>query len=249
MNSGTERTINIALAWCGPLFVLGYIISWGLMGHNIPPPNVMGMSGEQLVAEYYGKYPEIGPGMIACCVIGLLYLPWTCLLASMLRGANGELTVLSLMELTGGLLTAWALAWCPAMWAACSLLVHTVDPGVIRLVHVATWFVYDCTFLITTIQITGLSLYTILNTEQKIFPAWAGWCALATGIIFFPLVLLPFVHEGPFKLPGLWNYFIVFGTWLFAFFGLFSYFVLKAVSAKSAPSSRRGDFAFEPRLS
>jgi hypothetical protein len=227
MDERTKNSVERAIAWCGPLFVVTYSLFWGIMGHNIPPPNVFGMTGDQLVSEYYGKYPSIGVGMIGAATCGLLYMPWSCLLASMLKNDDGSYGVLSFMELAGGLLTGWVLAFCPAMWAACAFSVGSVDPNVIKMVHTLTWIIFDCTYMITSIQLAGLGLYTILNRRQQIFPAWAGWCALAVGVIFVPLVLIPFVTEGPFKLPGLWNYFIVFGTWLFAFFSVYSYYMIK----------------------
>ncbi|MEY2790503.1 MAG: hypothetical protein RL295_667 [Pseudomonadota bacterium] len=230
MDNQTKRMVNIGIAWTGPLFVVGYIIFWAILGHNVPPPNMMGMTAEELVSEYYGKYQsDIAMGMVGCCVIGLLYLPWSLLLASMLREEDGSLGVLSLMETAGGILTGWLLAFCPAIWATCALLATSVSPELIKSMHVFTWVIYDCTFMITSIQLTGLGLYTILNKKQTIFPAWTGWCALAVGIIFLPLVLVPFVSEGPFSVNGSWNFFIVFSTWLFAFFVPYSYFMFKEV--------------------
>lgn len=233
MDKETKNTVEFVIACCGPAFVLGYLVFWGMLGHNIPPPNVMGMSPEQLVADYYLKYRDsISIGMAGCCVVALLYLPWSCLLALMMRDENGGASVFSFMELTGGALTAWVLAFCPAMWLTCAILSTSLDPTFIKLLHTCGWFIYDVTFMITTVQLTGLGLYTILNKRQTIFPAWAGWCAIAVGIIFLPLVLIPFVDKGPFMLPGTWNFYIVFGTWLFGFFSPYSYFMLKELSAR-----------------
>lgn len=234
MNSETKRIAQLAVAMCGPLFVIGYIIFWAILGHNVPPPNFVGMTPDQLVSEYYGKYQgDISIGMIGCAVVGLLYLPWSCQLATMLRDENGQMSVFSYMELTGGTLTGWLLAFCPAMWAACAIYANAVDPALIKFTHSFVWYIYDCTFMITTIQLTGLGVYTVLNRKQEIFPAWAGWCAIAVGIIFLPLVLIPFVADGPFAVGGSWNFFIVFGTWLFMFFTPYSYFMIKALSRKT----------------
>ena len=144
--------------------------------------------------------------------------------------ANGE--VATKPGQTGGALTAWVLSFCPALWLTCAVLSSTLDPNLIKLLHTAGWFIYDVTFMITTVQLTGLGLYTILNKRQSIFPAWAGWCAIAIGIIFLPLVLIPFVDKGPFMLPGTWNFYIVFSTWLFGFFTPYSYFMLKELMAR-----------------
>jgi hypothetical protein len=241
MDEKTKRMAELAVACCGPLFVVTYTFFWGILGHNIPPPNMMGMTPDQLVSEYYGKYQsDITIGMIGSATVGLLYLPWSCLLASMLRDENGSLGVFSLMELTGGALTAWLLAFCPAMWAACAIFVHDMPPVTIKFIHCLTWFIYDCTYMITTVQVIGLGCYTVLNKKQQIFPAWAGWCAIAVGIIFLPLVLMPFVSEGPFIVGGSWNFFIVFGTWLFAFFSPYSYFMLKNLMGKKSPLELAG---------
>lgn len=218
MDPDTKRLINIALASTGPLFVIGYIICWAMLGHNVPPPNMMGMTGQQLVAEYYGKYQnEIAIGMIGCATVGMLYTPWSLLLATMLREDDGSLGVLSLIEAAGGILTGWLLAFCPAIWATCALLATSVSPDLVRAMHVMTWVIYDCTYMITSIQLFALGAYIVLNMRQTIFPAWTGWCAIAIGIAFIPLVLMPFVSEGPFTVGGTWNFFFVFGIWLFAF--------------------------------
>lgn len=229
MQDNSKRAIERAMAWCGPFFVVAITITWGIMGHNIPPPNMMAMTPDQLISEYYGKYPEIGVGMILSATVGLFYTVWSCLLATLMRDENGNLGPLSLLELAGGILTGWLFAFCSAMWAACSILVGQVDPGIIKMVHTFTWFIFDCTYMITTMQMVGLGLYTVLNKRQRILTAWAGWTCAAIGVGFVPLIMMPFVSEGPFAVDGLWNYFIIFGCWLLAFFGVYNYYVLKHV--------------------
>jgi hypothetical protein len=234
MEESSTRAIERGLAWCGPIFVTGFIIFWTIMGHNYPPPNMMGMSADQLVSEYYGKYPEISTGMIGAATFGLFYTIWSCLLASLMRDEAGNYGPLTFLELAGGILTGWLLAAMPAMWAACSLLVNEVDAGSIKLIHTMAWITFDCTYMITTMQMLGLGLWTVLNKRQTMFPAWAGWTSIAIGVSFLALVLMPFVSDGPFAVGGLFNYWIIFGTWLFAFFSVYNYYVLKHVYKSSA---------------
>jgi len=233
MDKETRNSVELALAWIGPLFVLTYFWFWGVMGHNIPPPNFVGMSPEQLVSEHYARFQgDITIGMAVSCLVGLLYLPWSCLLASMLREEDGRMGVLGYMELTGGALTAWVLAFCPAIWLVCATHATSIEPALIKTIHSFTWYIYDMTFMITTVQLTGLGLYTVLNKKQTVFPAWTGWCAIAVGVIFLPLLLIAFAKDGPFAVGGLWNFFIVFGTWLFGFFSPYTYFMIKELSAR-----------------
>lgn len=235
MNNETQRLVSLGAAWCGPIFVLGFLILWAILGHNIPPPNMMGMTAAQLVAEYYGKYQtQIEVGMIGSATWGMLYTPWSLQLASMLREQDGSLGVLALSEAAGGILTGWLLAFCPAMWAACAFMANSVSPDIIKTLHVMTWIIFDCTYMITTLQLAALGTYIVLNRKQTTFPAWTGWCAIAIGITFVALVLMPFVSEGPFAVGGLWNFFFIFTIWLFAFQAPIGYFMLRALMGKRA---------------
>lgn len=232
MEQETQDKLNLAVAWCGPLFVLGYLIFWGIMGHNIPPPNMMGLSGQQLVDDYYGKHQtSIAIGMAVSMSVAFVYLPWTCLLSGIIGDSSGT-NVLSRMELTGGALTAWSLGFCPGLWLLCAVFAHDLDPNVIKAFHVFGWFIYDMTYGITTVQCVGVGLWTVLNKKQKIFPAWAGWATIAVGTVFTTLVVLPWVKQGPFTVAGTWNFFVIFTAWLLAFFGLYSFFLIKELSRR-----------------
>lgn len=233
MDKETRNTVELAIAWIGPVFIVAYFWFWGVMGHNIAPPNFVGMTPEELVKNHYLLYQsDITIGMAASCMVGLFYLPWSCLLANMLRDEDGRMGVLSYMELTGGALTAWVLAFCPAIWLVCAIYAAELDPMIIKIIHSFVWYIYDMTYMITTVQLTGLGLYTVLNKKQTVFPAWTGWCAIAVGVIFIPLVVIAFVKDGPFAVGGLWNFYIVFGTWLFMFFAPYTYFMIKELSAR-----------------
>lgn len=229
MEENAKRAIERALAWTGPIFIVTMVYFWGMMSHNIPPPVFMAMTPEQLISDYYGKYPEIAPAMIAVATFGMFYTTWSCLIANLMKDENGQPTALSNLELSGGILTGWLFAFTGAMWAACSKLTGTVDPGIIKMVHTFAWYIFDCTYMITTIQMVGLGLWTILNKKQTIVPAWAGWCSIAIGTAFIPLVFMPFMTEGPFAVNGTWNFWLIFTGWIFLFFGVYNFYVLKHV--------------------
>jgi len=154
-------------------------------------------------------------------------------LASMMRDEEGQMGLTGLMELGGGILTSWSVIFCPALWATSALFATSgADPIIIKMLHVATWIMYDCTYVITTIQCLGVALYTILNKKQTVFPEWLGWSAIAAGMVFIGVVFIPFVTTGPFIVSGTWNFYMVFGVWLLAFFLPYSYFAIKALSKR-----------------
>ncbi|WP_320838640.1 hypothetical protein [Zhongshania sp.] len=233
MDKETKNNMELGFAICGPIFVLTYLIFWIGFGHNSPPPNFVGMTGEQLVSEYYGKYQSsISIGMAMSAVIAFLYLFWSCLLSSMMNEQAGEGKSLVYMQLVGGTLTAWVLGFCPAIWLVCATHAYAIPPEMIKVIHSFTWYIYDLTYMITGCQLTGIGLFSILNKKQTMFPAWTGWAAIAVGVIFLPLTLVAFVADGPFAVGGVWNFYIVFGTWGFAFFTPYSYFMIKELLSR-----------------
>jgi hypothetical protein len=228
------------MAWCGPFMVVTYLYFWIILGHNFPPPSAT-LTGAELVSQYYGKYQsDILLGQSLCAASGLLYLPWCCLLTVQMWRRE-KVPVLSLMQLTGGLLTAWVLVLCPAMWAWCAKYATTpgVQPELVKGIHMLSWYIYDMTYMITTIQLFGCGLFAILDKKTpKIIPAWAGWYALAVGVGFIPLSFLPYHEDGPFSVGGWWSFHIVFGSWG-VWFSTYTYYMfqeLKRIRISPAPA-------------
>jgi hypothetical protein len=240
MDDKTTHRVQYWVAWCGPLMVITYLYFWIILGHNFPPPSAA-LSGAQLVSEFYGRYQsDILLGQSLCAASGLLYLPWVCLLTVQIWQRE-KVPVLALMQFAGGLLTSWVLVLCPAMWAWCARYATTpgIDPEIIKAVHMMSWYIYDMTYMITTIQLLGCGLFAILDKKTpKIFPVWAGCLAVAVGIIFVPLSFLPYHDQGPLSIGGWWSFHVVFGTWGL-WFCSYSYFMfqnLKRIRISPSPA-------------
>lgn len=217
MNPTVVRNVQILCAWCGPAFVVLYGLAWVVLGHNAPPPSLAG-TGAQLVAGYYLKYRgQILLGQCLATCFGMLYLPWTCQLAVMMW-LREKAPILSLLQLTGGLLTAWVLVFSPALWVWCAEMAPTLDPELIKAVHTLAWYVYDMTYMITTIQVIAICLFVFLDRAQpRIMPRWAGVLALFSGLSFLPLTFLPYFKTGLLAVNGYWSFHVAFVT-----YGLFT---------------------------
>jgi hypothetical protein len=230
MDDKTSYQIQRWAAWTGPIMVITYLIFWIILGHNYPPPSA-GLSGAQLVETYYVPHrDDILLGMSLCAFSGMLYLPWTVLLTVQMWRRE-KVPVLTLMQLTGGVLTAWLLAFCAAMWAWCARYAGTpgVDGELVKAIHLVTWYMFDMTYMITTIQCVGCGVFALVDRKTPaIFPRWCGWVALFAGISFLPLTFIPYFDDGIFSLHGGWNFFVVFvawGTW----FSSYSFYMFKEV--------------------
>lgn len=210
MNDLISQRIQLVCAYCGPAFVILYGISWVVLGHNYPPPDPM-FTAQELVDNFYLKYQDrILLGQSLSTALGILYLVWACQLTVQMW-PHEKKPILSLLQLTGGVLTGWVLIFCPALWAWCAEMAGQVDPEMIKAVHFMAWYTFDMTYMITTIEVIAIFLFAFFaDSKPAIIPKWAAGLALFSGLSFLPLTFLPYFKSGPFALNGLWCYHVAF---------------------------------------
>ncbi|ABD89111.1 hypothetical protein [Rhodopseudomonas palustris] len=210
MDETLSRKIQVAAAWCGPAFVVFYGLSWVVLGHNYPPPDPL-FSAQELVDNFYVKYrSDILLGQSLSTALGILYLIWACQLTVQMWRREST-PILSLIQLTGGVLTGWVLMFGPVMWAWCAENAGTVDPALIKAVHFLAWYTYDMTYMITTVEVIAICLFAFFDKERPaLMPRWSAVLALFSGLSFLPLTFLPYIKSGPFALNGYWSFHVAF---------------------------------------
>jgi hypothetical protein len=214
------QKIQILCAWCGPAFVVFYGLSWVVLGHNYPPPDPM-FTAQELVDNFYLKYRDsIMLGQSLSAAFGILYLIWACQVTVQMWQREA-VPILSLIQLSGGLLTGWLLMSAPCMWVWCAEVAGKVDPELIKMVHFIGWYFYDMTYWITTIEVIAIFIMVMTDKEKPgLVPKWVAAIALFSGLSFLPLTFLPYIKLGPFALNGYWSFhvaFISYGVFTFAF--------------------------------
>lgn len=238
MDDEATRKIVKWLAWCGPAWVVTYLVTWGIMGHDLPCPGQADTSAA-FVTNYYIRYRtsiEYGQALAAC--VGALYMPWSVVLSYQMWQRE-KVPLLSLLQLSGGILTAFLIVCTAAVWTWCARWAGTpgVDPELIKTVHFATWYVFDMTYNVTNVQILGCGLFAILDKRKPtIFPAWLGWLGFATALSFFTETVMPFHDSGPLAINGWWNFHVGFLTW-FVWFSSYSFYVMKEANRTRAVPS------------
>lgn len=216
------------LVWCGPAWVVTYLITWGVMGHDLPPPG-QATDAADFVNNYYIAHRtsiEWGMALASCC--GVLYLPWSIGLGLQMWRRE-KLPLLSIMQIAGGIPTAFLITFTASIWTWCAVWAGSPDvsPQIIKTVHFATWYVFDMTYNLTNVQILGCSLFAMWDKRSPtIFPAWLGWVGIATALSFFTETVMPFYNDGPLAINGWWNFHVGFATW-FVWFSSFSWYMVK----------------------
>ena len=225
-----DLRIQMAAALCGPVFVVGYLVFWAGLGHNVPPPS-WGYTPAQRLALYFAPHhAQIQAGMLGCAVIGILYLPWAAQLCLFMRKRS---PILATIALLGGGITAWLLAECPAMWAE-AVRVSTTSPVLADTLWRESFTIYDCTYLITTVEMVAVGIYALTDhSDAPVFPRWTGWLAIGGGLSFVPLTWMPYMNSGVLAVNGAWNFWILYSWWLIWFI-VFTGYMVRAIRREMA---------------
>jgi hypothetical protein len=237
MDKNLMQRIQTWCAWSGVAFCLVYGLTFIVMPHNYPPPDPS-YSAQELVNNYYLKYQgRIMLGQALSAATGVLYMIWCCQL-SVQMWRRESAPILSLLQLAGGLLTTWVVMFPPAMWTWCAEVAGTVDPELIKMVHFNAWYLFDITYMITTVE--GIAVFLLVMADKQkpaLMPKWAAYLALVASLSFIPLTAVPFFKTGIFALNGYFNFHAVFITYGL-FTGVTSYYMaqdLKRVKVSVAP--------------
>lgn len=219
-------------AWSGLLLMILYPIFWAWIGHAQPPLS-LSLSAEQVAAALMPDRQDIVFGMVVATTIGGLWIPWTAQLTLTLWRIEGATPVLTITQLIGGVLTAWALISCPSIWALAAFR-PDADPQVIRSMSDLAFFIFNLTAVISTFQAVPAGLIGLTDkSAAPVFPRWVCYLAIVAGISFLGVTPMPFFKSGPMALDG-WFVGWIPGTMYFLWNGTMGYYLLRDVRRRIA---------------
>ncbi|MGA2408828.1 MAG: hypothetical protein ABSG46_00355 [Candidatus Binataceae bacterium] len=209
-----ERNLRFQLlaAQSGFAFEILFTIFWACFGHNLPPasPN---LSAPDLAARFALHHNAILFGNSMAALVAFLWIPWTAQLTVVMRRIEGSSPVLTYVQLSGGILTAWVLMFCPAIWATAAFRPEA-DPNFVRALNDLGFILFNITYAVTSVQAIAAGLVGLADkSAHPVFPRWVcGW-AIFAGFSFIPLTAMPFFKTGPLAWNGLLSFWTLFGTY------------------------------------
>jgi hypothetical protein len=203
---------QVLAAQCGFAFEILFTIFWGWSGHNLPPasPN---LSAAELATWYSVHHNAILFGNSMAALVAVLWIPWTAQLTLVLWRIEGSSPLLTIVELIGGILTAWVLMFCPAIWATAAFRLDT-NPVAIRTLNDLGFMLFNVTYAVTSVQAIAAGAVGLADkSAHPVFPRWVSGWAIFTGISFIPLSAMPFFKTGPLAWNGAISFWSLFGTY------------------------------------
>jgi hypothetical protein len=213
----------------GPLFLVAFLICWGMLGYNIPPIPA-DLTADQLAQHFRTHYNETRAGMGGAMLFGCLYLPWTLAIYKVMQLINrDENDIVSTLQMWGGGLTVVPLVTSSVFWLTGSYRPDVLDPKILQMLYDQGWLLIDMFYFITTIPMVAIGVAGLSDKrEQPLFPRWACWYSIWAGISFLFELLMPFFKTGLFARQGWLNFWVEFLVW-FIYIVVITFYVLKAI--------------------
>ena len=215
MDEKTSLRFQLISAWCGPAFLVTFVLFWGVIGHNIPNPSPA-LSAANLAARYSQHLGEIRLGFIVALITVVLYMPWCSYISTRMARIEGGYPVLANLQLIGGALTVMVVSFSCCFWAIAAFRPER-DPALIQLLTDTGWLVIDLQYACTTLQMVALALAVLSDRKNKarpLMPNWVCYLTIFCAVSFFPASLTGVLKTGPFAWNGVMSYYFPYFCWL-----------------------------------
>ena len=214
MTSKESLRYQLLAAQCGFAFEILYTIFWAWIGRNLPPASPS-LSAQELATRFALHHNAILCGNSMAALVGVLWIPWTAQLTVVMWRIEGSSPVLTIIQLIGGVLTAWVLMFCPAIWAAAAFRLE-IDASTLQTLNDLGFISFNITYAATSVQAIAAGLVGLADKSARpVFPRWVSAWAVFTGISFVPLTIMPFFKSGPLAWNGAISFWALFGTYFF----------------------------------
>lgn len=217
------------MALMGPVFLVAFIVCWGVLGFNIPPIPA-DWTEDQLADHFRTNYNMIRAGMAGAMLFGCLYLLMTFAITKVMHWINPHKNdVLATLQMWGGGLTVVPLVTSSVFWLTGAYRPESLPPFMLQMLYDQGWLLIDMFYFITTIPMVAIGMAGLSDQRaERLYPRWACWFSIWAGISFLFELLMPFFKSGLFARQGWLNFWIEFLVWFF-YILIICYYTWKAV--------------------
>jgi hypothetical protein len=233
MDEKLSLRYQLLSAWCGPAFLLTFIVFWGIVGTNLPAPVSPALNPHDVAVRYLGWWTQMRVGFGISLITVVLYLPWTALLTVQMARIEGRFPVLSLLQLLGGGLTVLVVSLSAVFWAVAAFRPER-SPSEMQLLNDLGWLCIDLQYACTTLQMYAAAAVGLADKRPtRLFPRWVCWLTIFCGTSFFPATLTGVTTTGAFAWDGVGSYYFPYFCWL-CWYGVASLYMILEVRRRMA---------------
>lgn len=209
-------SLERAAAWCGPAFLVLYVVAFIGIARFVPPPSPAMSAGE--VAELFDDHRfGIRVGMVLSLVFSTLLFPFFAVISvHIARIERGRL--LALVQFGGATLLVVYFQLCSMIWITATFR-EELGADTVRMLSDFGWLCFVMVFPAYVFQLSCVAIASFMDrSEHPVWPRWAGFLNLWIALSGAGGGLAVFFKTGPFAWNGAVGFYLPVGAfvaWLF----------------------------------
>ncbi len=215
-----DRRVQLVCAWCGPAFLLLFLVGFWLVAGLVPPPSASD-SAREIASFYRANTDQLRVGLLLLLIGAPLLVPFSVLLAMQLKRSDPRVAPLAYVQVLMSVVTMLELLL-PVVLMATAAFRPGRPPAATQLLNDTAYTILLWAFSPPTLEFAAIGLAILWDrSERPLFPRWSGYLDLAVAAIFAGGAPVLFVRQGAFGWDGavaFWAVLASFGVWTWVTF-------------------------------
>lgn len=231
-----NHTIQRALAWTGPVMILGWVGAFVFLAGFIPPPDPA-LAPDAVVDMYATDTDLIRLGLVISTFASMFLLTFSAAIYGQIKRVEGERAPLAMVFICSAALLTLEFILPMAIWQAATYRLDGVDPLAVQSMNDMGWIMF---MLISgaTFQFGSLGLAILADRRPNpVYPRWAGYFNFWVATLTTPAGFVVFFKEPPFAWNGLIGFFLPLASFA-AWIAVMTFLTLRAVDEEEAAAGR-----------
>jgi hypothetical protein len=211
-----DRRVQLLCAWCGPAFLLLFLLGFWVIAGLVPPPSATD-SAAQIASFYRDNTDQLRVGLLLLLIGAPLLVPFSVLLAMQLKRSDPRIAPLAYIQLLCGVVTMLEVLL-PVVLMGAAAFRPDRSPESTLLLNDTAFTILLWAFSPPTLEFAAIGLAILWDrSERPLFPRWSGYVDLAVAVIFAAGAPALFVKHGAFGWDGALAFWAVlgsFGVWV-----------------------------------
>lgn len=211
-----NRRIELLCAWCGPAFLVVFVVGLWFVAGLIPPPSPSD-SAEHIAAFYRGHAGQVRLGMLICMLGSVLLAPFIALISRQIRRSSPRLELLADVQLICGVIGIVILLLFELLLATIAFR-PDMSPQVLRALNDFAWTTLLWPFSPFSLEYAAIGIAVLMDRrEHPLHPRSVGLVSLLVAVLFALGGPTLWAMRGAFSWDGLLTLWVVlgsFGLWV-----------------------------------
>jgi hypothetical protein len=226
-----NRRLQLACAWCGPVFLVLFAVGMVPLAGFIPPP-AANDTAREVVELYTEQQDRLQAGLVLMMVSTGFLGPWAAVISAQLRRIGEHVTALVYAQLaTGTSLIIVVVA--PVMVMIVASFRPERDPEITQALNDLAWIPFIMVFPPLAAQMMSIALAIFADEREQVFPRWLAYVNVWCAVLLLPAVLIPFFKDGPFAWHGIFQFWLA-AVAFFGWMSVMSVCVIRAIRGHPA---------------